>query len=331
MKKNLFTLLMLAIALSFANCSSDDNNNSDEKKITPTTKEALDELRSKSLEELKQKKTFDATAGINFTSAKGVIININGNSLYKKTGELVTGNVDLEYIEIFDRGSMIATNKPLMGYDSSDNLRPLVTGGEFYVNVTQNGEQLTIPYMPYRLTIPAELTGELDSNMILWNGTIDDNGDLTWDEFEFREGQKGEGGVFTDGESNSYNLLSNDFGWTNVDILASEEGEKTPLLVAVPEGYTNKNASVYVAYKGKPNMLAFLDVYSPEKKLFSEHYGWAPIGFNLYVIFTSEHEGKYLYAIKDVTIAKNTTITFTIDEMQTGTKDEVIAKINALN
>lgn len=327
MKKYFRALLSLVVSVSVISCSDNVKDDLAKNQITPPTQAELVHLREKSLESLVVKKTFDASAGISFTSDKGVEFNFTG-TLLDKDGNVVTGNVDLEYIEIFDRGNMLATNKPLMGYDTSENLRPLVTGGEFYVNMTQNGEQLST-YYSYSLKIPASLTGEFNQDMKFWAGEIDDNDDLFWGQFNLGEGQK-ENAVWGDRELNQYNLISGHFGWTNVDILAGEDGEKTPLLVKVPEGYTNKNASVYVAYLGKPGMLAFLDVYDPTEKIFTEHYGWAPIGYSLYVIFVSEYQEKYVYCIKELTVEKNKFITIDKDELLTCTKEEIITKINAL-
>lgn len=51
---------------------------------------------------------------VTLTSAKGVKLNINGDCL-TKNGNPVTGEVNIEYIELFDKGNMLVTNKPTMG------------------------------------------------------------------------------------------------------------------------------------------------------------------------------------------------------------------------
>jgi hypothetical protein len=45
------------------------------------------------------------TGTVTLTSAKGVTIKINGNCL-TKNGNPVTGSVDIEYVELFDKGHM---------------------------------------------------------------------------------------------------------------------------------------------------------------------------------------------------------------------------------
>src|SRR5690606_9840178 len=54
----------------------------------------------------------------------------------------VTEDVQLSFIEIYDRGPMVATDKPAIGRDGSGNKPPLVTGGEYYLTIEQNGKQL---------------------------------------------------------------------------------------------------------------------------------------------------------------------------------------------
>jgi hypothetical protein len=64
------------------------------------------------------------------TSAKGVSITINGNAL-TKNGSPVTGPIDITYVEIFDKGSMLVTNKPTMGIMADGKHAMLKSGGEF--------------------------------------------------------------------------------------------------------------------------------------------------------------------------------------------------------
>ena len=332
--KKMFSLALLSTAAMLVSCWTDGEGKikNPDWTIEPGTAGDFQKIREDALRDMMIMQTFDAATGIDFTSPKGVRFTLS--SMWHGDWTQVTGDVTLEYIELFDRGSMVVGNKPLKGEDAAGNLIPLITGGEFYINVTQNGESV---FGYYNMVIPGSLTGGVDKRdgldpMTLWLGEIDDEtGDLFWKEFgtDGRDGNK-EGGVWPDGESNNYNLFGSDFGWINVDVLSGEEGEKTPLLVSVPEGYDNTNASVYVAYVGQTDRLAFLDVYSPANKLFTEHYGWAPIGFELYVIFTAEENGQFVYSIKKVTIAKETIIYVTQAELLTGTRDEVIAAINAL-
>lgn len=259
-----------------------------------------------------------------FTSEKGVIVWLSGNC-FTLNGVPVTGDVDIDYVELFDRGNMLVTNKTTMGVLPNGDKSLLLSGGEVYINVTQNGQQLENG-CGVSISIPASLTGdEPDDDMSLWEGIIDDNGNIAWEEAD-NEQQEQFAGV----EGGNYYAYFNHFGWTNVDRWFSDPRPKTTLLVDVPEGFDNTNSAVYISYNEVGNALANLDVYNEETGLFSEHYGQIPIGLECNVIFVSESEGNWIYAIKAVTIIENGIITFTDGQLQTATEAELIALIDAL-
>lgn len=308
-------------SLLMTSCGNDDDKTSYD---VPTAAQ-FDALIDSSLDAITQNFQFNTADGfVSLTSAKGVIINIDPSCL-RLNGNAVTGTVNLEYIEVFDKGTMATTNKPTMGRMPNGDLGLLITGGEFYVNATLGGQQLDI-VCNMSLLVPTSLTdGTVDDEMTLWNGAINEDGDLVWDENQDAAGQ---GGVF--GEGNNYYVSFGNFGWTNVDKFYSDPRPKTTILVDVPDGYDNENSSVYLSYDGEgTNALASLDTYTTEG-YFSEHYGQIPIGLECHVIFVTEEDGEYRYAIKAVTIEADDIITFTYSETTTGTEDELVAAINAI-
>ncbi|WP_430611900.1 hypothetical protein [Flavobacterium sp. JP2137] len=330
MKKINYCLTFICAALFFVGCSDDEGfsfpeTTNPETGIVPPSGAKFNELQQKALENMTQRATFKAEKGIVFTSKKGVKLHIQPSTLYNYRGGIATGNVDLEFVEFYDRGDMLVPNRPLMGNNAQGGYEPLVTGGQFYVNVTQNGLDLGVFY--YDMTVPAENSGGLDEGMTMWKGTFNADGNLLWGEFEPSQET---GGVFPNPETNEYSVTLSEFGWSNIDRLAGIEGEKTPIIVKVPNGYDNKNSSVYVAFKGEPDVLAFLDIYDVATHSFSEHYGWGPIGFEMYVIFLSESQGKLIYAIQEVKLTKGKIINIEASELRLGTEAEITAIIKAL-
>ncbi|MFV0565547.1 MAG: hypothetical protein ACK5NB_06930 [Flavobacteriaceae bacterium] len=329
MKKFKFILgTLLTAALFFTSCSDDDNNN--EEPIVRPTAEEFSDIRGSALEAITQTFEFKAEESyVTFTSEKGVEITIFPGCLTLE-GNAITGTVELEYVEVFEKGNMITTNKPTMGLLPNGNKALLLTGGEFYINATLDGKQLETT-CSFQLNIPADLTGGANTGMTLWEGIIDENGNLAWDEIDDKGtagNEEGRDGVFVEGES--YYAFRGEFGWTNVDIFYSDPREKTTLLAAVPEGYNSTNCAIYLAYNDQTNALALLDTYDPDTKLFSEHYGQIPIGLECHAIFVSEENGNWKYAVKAVTIVENGTITFTEAEMAVVTEAQLIAIINDL-
>ncbi len=326
MKTQIHTLrtfgILLLSAIAFVSCQTNDDVDSPNS-VTPPTASEFRAIQEAALESITQHFEFEAGNGtVTLTSEKGVTIYFPGNCL-TLNGNPVTGTVDLEYAELFDRGTMAATNKPTMGRMPNGDLALLVSGGEFYINATQNGQQLAIN-CNMNLVVPGALTDGIDNAMILWTGVINEEGELVWERKDNPNGA--DGGV--NGEGDNYFVNIGNFGWTNVDRWYSDPRPKTTILVDVPTGYHNTNSSVYLSYDGEGSALAMLDTFTDG--LFSEHYGQIPIGLACHVIFVTEQDGEYRYAIKAATIAANDIITFTLSETTTGSQEELIAAINAV-
>ncbi|MFG6685012.1 hypothetical protein ACGK9U_00410 [Mariniflexile sp. HNIBRBA6329] len=322
--KNLKHILgtLLVTALVFTSCTKNDNDDL----VIPATAEEFNAIKDQALESITQNFQFNAEDGsATFTSENGVEITINGSCLIKN-GNAVTGAVDIEFVEIFNKGTMLTTNKPTMGILPNGDKALLISGGEFFVEATQNGVALDTS-CDFQLIIPAALTGGTDNDMILWNGIIDEGGNLAWAENK-RDGANGQGGVFAEG--NSYYAFIGDFGWSNVDRFYSDPRPKTTILVDVPEGYDNTNSAVYLSYDGEDSGLANLDTYDPVSGLFSEHYGQIPIGLECHVIFISEDGGNWKYAIKAATIVENGIITINENETSVVTEAQLTTIINGL-
>lgn len=322
-----FTYLLLA-TITLVGCSKNDDSDGDGIGDTFPSAQSYADLKKLADELVNLSRVFNAEDGIVFSSPKGVNFTLPPNSL-TLNGSPVTGEVELQYKEIFDRGSMLSTNRTTMGKRPDGKKSLLISGGEFYVNVTQNGQQLELTNN-ILIIIPTALTGGGDPDMTLWEGTVDNNDNLTWDEID----PAGDGGqVFLEDNQGtvSYYAYFNAFGWTNVDRFYNDPRPKTTLLVEVPEGYDNQNSAVYLSYDGEGNnALANLDTYNASTGMFSEHYGQIPIGLEMHVIFATEDNGQWRYAIQGVTVVANAQYAFTLSETTLGTLEQMIAAINAL-
>ncbi|OXB24247.1 hypothetical protein B0A80_05995 [Flavobacterium tructae] len=317
--------LLFLLAMSFVSC---DNSDSDDALILPPSASAFKSISEQGVKKNTQNFTITAGTGVvTLTSAKGVKLSINGDCL-TKNGVAVTGAVAIEYIELFDKGTMLVTNKPTMGVMPDGKKNLLISGGEFFIRATQGGVELKSS-CSMNLIVPAALTDGVDNAMTLWVGKIDEKGELAWEQPKPNaDGTGGKGGV--QGEGTNYFVTFGNFGWTNVDRFYSDPRPKTTLLVDAPDGYDNNNSAVYLSYDGEgTNALAKLDTYTPAG-LFSEHYGQIPIGLKCHVIFVTEDNGQWRYAIKAVTVAANDVYTFTLGETTVGTEAQLVAAINAI-
>jgi hypothetical protein len=327
MKTNFKTLgFLLMGSITLFSCNKDENSE------TPIDRPSTGEwyaVRNIALQNQTQQFTITAGAGIvTLTSAKGVSIKINGNCL-TKNGSPVTGTVNIDYVELFDKGHMLVTNKATMGILANGDKNLLKSGGEFFIKATQGGVPLATT-CNINLIIPTSLTNGGDVAMILWTGDDTDRDNLVWK--AAGNPAAGQGGVDVAGQGIGQNYYVNfgNFGWTNVDRFYNDPRPKTTILVDAPDGYDNTNSAVYLSYDGEgQNQLAKMDTYTPAG-LFSEHYGQIPIGLQCHIIFATEDNGQWRYAIRGVTTTANAIYTFTQAETVVGSEAQLIAAINAI-
>lgn len=311
------TCTLLAATILFSGCKSDDDSSSYIDIPEPPTAQEFNALIQNTLESYIQNFQFEADGStVEFNSEAGVQLQINTGCL-TLNGNAVTGTVDLEYIELFSKADMLVTNKPTMGILPDNSRDVMVSGGEFYINLTQNGTQLEA-ICEYRLRVPDELTGGEDQNMELWDGIIDQNGDLSW--------ESNSSSVFYEG--GSYYAFLDRFGWTNIDRFTADPRPKTTINVQVPDGYNLGNSKIYISYDGENHLLGTVHIFNDG--VFSEHYGKLPVGLACHIIFITERNGNFSYAIKPITIEENHTISFSIPETTTGTQDDILTAIEAL-
>ena len=303
MKMTLLKISLLTFLLF--SCGSDYDDNLTYK---ATSSEAFYNMFESGLQNTTQNFQFNAEDGnTTFTSSNGVNLTINGNCLLKN-GQPVTGQVSIEFIEIFKRSDMFLTNKLTMGLNSNQK-QLLNSGGEFYINATQGGEQLTLT-CEMHIEVPTLLTGGTINQMNYFNGNLDSNGNIVWELAPMLE--RWTTSLSSDANQEAYNVLLTNFGWFNCDYFQDTGNGTTTITANVPQGYGNGNSLVLIATKNTPNSLGSIG-------------GKYPIGLECHLIFVSEKNGSFLYSILE-----NQTIAFPLSGMQTATNNELATIIDNL-
>src|SRR6187402_730943 len=119
MKTNKYTLV-LTVGLVLASLTACDDN---DKPIGPKPDgDALAAFVEANIEEEIQSFTLDAEAGGQIKGAKGTTIKFQTNAFLTLAGTPVTGTVDIELVEIYNRSSMVLTHKPTVGKNGDDKL-----------------------------------------------------------------------------------------------------------------------------------------------------------------------------------------------------------------
>ena len=292
---------------------------------------ALQALTSTNIQTQTQRFALNAATGGSIKGSKGSILQFPANGFLTTAGVAVSGNVDVEFIEIYSRSSMLLAQKPSVGKRSNGNKEMLVSGGEFYVNATKDGNPLK-PNGGYTIVAPTANTGGSTTGMNLFNGVedcVDNVCNQVWQEQDATRGI--EVGQFQNvgGAYSAYYAFQNKFGWTNIDRWYSDPRPKSTIFVEVPEGYNNSNCAVFIAYTGVPPALGRFDKFDDKTRRFTEHYGLIPIGLDVHIILVSIVEDKIYYAIKSVTVTENQVVV--INEVKTITEEELIKLINGLS
>jgi hypothetical protein len=291
-----------AILLSAIGC----DNEKDAKPAQKIDGEALLENFSAHVDELAQEFTVNAANGGIVTGSQGTKVSFYSNAFLNQDGAPVTGNVTVELVEVYKKSDMLLARKPTNGRKPDGSVSTLISGGEFFINATQNGQQLKLA-SGFLLSAPVDNTGGAEDGMFLFNGVEKCEGKdcrLEWVQGQARVEVGNKGGANGGGQT-EYMGFQSTFGWTNIDKWYNDTRPKTTINVDVPEGYNNTNCAVYLSYDGEPAALASFDVYKEDTGLFTEHYGLIPIGLQVHFIFVSIVNGQWNYAIQPATITQN--------------------------
>jgi hypothetical protein len=323
--------------------TGDDTGTVEDVQVPPTP-EAFNELTLSARDDQTQEFSILASDWTFLEGDQGSTLFFVPNSFSAADGVPVTGDVQIQFIEIFDKGSMLVTDMPSIGQLPSGEVAQLISGGEHYVGATKDGEALTMN-SSFQLTAPVENTGGEDWGMGLFRAEASDGVPADLDDqavwIEQTAGAEGddvagEGDEFrinrgdgADGAGTNYWMLSGEFGWTNIDRWYSDPRPKTTINVAVPDGWDDTNSAVYLSYDGEPTALARMDTYDDATGYFSEHYGLIPIGLEVHLIFVTESEGDWSYAIQGATIVDGHLSSFESAEDLIETDTEGL--VNAIN
>jgi hypothetical protein len=322
-------LLFIAISIfSLTSCKSDDNEKEDEKPDGIALNNRFNENRQDAIQLFNK----DICSGCvtMVTGNQGTTVIFPPNSL-GLNGTPITGNIQIELIEIYKKADMVLQDVSSKGKKPNGDEEALNSAGEFFVNAKQNGTQLEI-LTP--ITIESKRiepqdwepmgvfkAGDNIDDKDIWK-EADENGDQEPDQAEGREGE-GTNGTYT-----MYSVFdTSSFGWTNLDRWYNYTGQLTDLFVDVPTGFDGDNCAVYLSYDGETG-LARMDIYNATQELFTEHYGRIPVGKEVHFIMIAEVGGVLQYAIQPATIVDGHIEVITA--LQPTTETQLTALINAL-
>ena len=176
------------------------------------------------------------------TGVNGTNITFSSNSFLDENGNIVSGNINIELIDAQDNKDMLLMDCPTV----TTGGQLLESGGIFYFNPTQNGNQLTInPNNPPLVTMPTE-NGDL---MDYYTGILDGDGNLSgWELVQSNTIQTIPvfNGIGDTSYYYSFNLTG--VGWINTDHPYGVAPFST-VTVDLPDGYNGSNSSVFIYFR----------------------------------------------------------------------------------
>jgi len=331
--KNLLAIKLLFFLLVIYSC--DQNSYSPNGIDLSSQNSNFYNLFNQVLDNKTQTFSFPANSGeLCVLSQSGVQICVETDCFELNGAPLNGGDISINYIEIFDQGSMVVTNKTTCDLNTGEML---LSGGEFFIEAFQDGLPLSISANCGSggvLNINPDLSGGIDFNMIGWSGSIDADGNLNWTP-----------NLINGDTINVVNCNLNDFpignqteciyslpfinGWNNCDVFVSWPSPKTTVTVNTPSEYTGSTSKVFVLYAGEDGGV----VYFPYdgNNSFVSYNETIPVGLDIHILLVAGlSNGTFSYAIESTTVSENLVVNFSEEDLQIATVSQMEDLVNLL-
>lgn len=216
----------------------------------------------------------------NIINTSGMQLRFPVNCLVTQNGQPVTGKVFLETLLITKKGNMILADKPTIS-----NGRVLISGGELFVRVRKENEELVLaPGRFLEFTVPDPAPSP---QMRLFYGDESNPDRFNWLPAQ-DSGQIA--GVFAG--SQGYNGLSANLRWINCDYFYDTTGlNRISVAASLPPQYTNGNSLCYLVFN---NQRVVLPMYGDAavRKFVSTRI---PVGLSVTLVLISKQGDEYFH------------------------------------
>jgi len=238
----------------------------------------------------------------NYSSAKGVEIKISSIAPgFTLDSEAISGDLKFEFTELYSKADLLLTGFGTVGKHDDGTLEMLVTGGAFRTIVTKGNQILEGSLMLEELKVPTSLTGGVDNNMVVWDGNFDEQGNLVWEEAPMPN-MENETNGFVQITQDYYHVFGKGLSHINIDRFWDDPSPRTAISVNVPQGCNKSNSGVFVSFD---DILGILWTYYDAETGANFKTEGIPIGVTCNIVFVSESNGKWVYAIKPFTVTEN--------------------------
>lgn len=316
-KKIISLLMASAMVWALSSCKKDKDK-------TATPNETANKLDAFFDQNAAKSQYFTVNVGsgpTTITGAEGTSITIPQGAFVDGNGNPITGNVSVEMKEIYDKADMVLTNKVTV---SGGQL--LVSGGEIYINATQNGLNLSLEDSTFiTITLPYDTR---DSGMTTFVSDTSADGVVNWEPIP--TDTVSPNGVTPDSSGNvdgnyfwydpsNYILTINQLGWINCDRFYNVPN--TTITINTNATSTD-NLRAYLVFKNI-NSVAAAYAYSGSLNA----YG-CPIGEVVTLVVFDYKDGKEYFGQQEVTITSSGTYTVNLTEMSEAQIKSALLSLN---
>ncbi|MEI7595336.1 MAG: hypothetical protein WCK02_06265 [Bacteroidota bacterium] len=312
-KLKLFAITLSFLAL-YTSCRKDEQPTStdDAKKYT-----SIGQFYAEFAPKL-QTHTINASTGGTFTTSQGTVVNIPANAFKTQSGSAVTGNVTIEFKDIYKKSDMLLANVPTTAYWGA----PIKSGGEFFIKAIQGSQALVMAAGKKIEVIQPILNGmAADTGMLPMVIINDSTGMGGW-------AVTGADTVVFSATSYIFNLYEfnnpvDSGSWCNSDNPNYFNNyQQTTLTMKPTDSPSIYHTDVFLVFK---NINCMVHVYNYQNEF---PYYYAPIGLECTVVALGVKDGKLYSSFVPITISANQIVNFTLTET---TATDFTNKLNTLN
>jgi hypothetical protein len=239
------------------------------------------------------------------TGSHGTVVTFAANSFVTMSGGTVTGNVNIELKEIYDKKSMllsnICTNAEL--YPSGPK-EPLISGGEFYVHATQGNAELKLaPWHTYGVFLPSTTTA--DPQMGLFNGTLSTNG------IQWGASVDSSSSLYPSSAPQGYFANCDSLDWGNADRFLNAPNYSTVTL-NVSGTFDPAQIKAFAWYDNVKVVWNFYNAFNASTNEYPDHH--TATGVPLHIIVISVKDGVLYTGIVATTLVGNDVLNVTMTQ-----------------
>ena len=250
--------------------------------------------------------TINGTSRGSFTSPQGTIVSIPANAFVTLGNVAVTGDVTIQFKDIYKKSDMLLSNITTESYDV-----PLVSGGEFFINAKYNNSDVFLANgKSITVTQPRALTNSLDSAaMQPFSANVSDSGGVIDSSPWYPSANDS---IYTTTSNYVYTLTQlNGYTWLNTDHPLSGY-VSTELTIHPNEGIASYNTQVFLLLNNISSMVSLS--YYPGTGF---HYYYAPQGMQCTVVAFGVKDGNLYSSFIPITIGSNQTYNFSLNQTTT--------------